>query len=114
MTEYLDLVFCDCWNFEKEKDFVFCVVWRLNRLETESSPLQLMIVIIKEVPVSCITVGYFCLVELSHWLIYQTQGLDCSLVQEGPFPGAAMATRQMSVCTGVCFSITLDADSISA
>lgn len=88
-------------------------------LETESSPLELMIVFIKEVPVSCITVscitvGYFCLVELSHWLIYQTQGLDCSLVQEGPFPGAAMATRQMSVCTGVCFSITLDADSISA
>lgn len=32
-----------------------------------------MIVIIKEVPVSCITIGYFCLVELSHWLIYQTQ-----------------------------------------
>lgn len=30
MTEYLDLVFFDCWNFEKEKDFVFCVVWRLN------------------------------------------------------------------------------------
>lgn len=109
MTEYLDLVFCDCWNFEKRKRF--CL---LCCLETESSPLQPMIVIIKEVPVSCITVGYFCLVELSHWLIYQTQGLDCSLVQEGPFPGAAMATRQMSVCTGVCFSITLDADSISA
>lgn len=95
---------------KKEKDFVFCVVWRLNLPPYNFN----MIVIIKEVPVSCITVGYFCLVELSHWLIYQTQGLDCSLVQEGPFPGAAMATRQMSVCTGVCFSITLDADSISA
>lgn len=41
-------------------------------------------------------------------------GFVCSLVQEGPFPGGAMATRQMSVCTGVCFSITLDPDSISA
>lgn len=60
MTEYLDLVFCDCWNFEKRKRF--CL---LCCLETESSPLELMIVFIKEVPVSCITVscitvGYFC------------------------------------------------------
>lgn len=60
-------MFCDSWNFKKEKDSVLC--W----LETESSPLQLTIVIIKEVSTSCITVGYLCVVELPHWLIYQTQ-----------------------------------------
>lgn len=60
-------MFCDRWNFKKEKDCVLC--W----LETESSPLQLTIVIIKEVSTSRITVGYLCVVELPHWLIYQTQ-----------------------------------------